>query len=103
VRRAVDVALTDEPDLLDALREFPVEERGVLNRSKLGWMLKRNANRIIDGLEFRKAEADGRTAWQVVSSAAPHSPLSPAFDASSAKTSADVTAARKWDEEIVGF
>jgi hypothetical protein len=98
VRRAVDVATTDQPDLLDALREFPVEERGVLNRSKIGWLLKKNANRIVNGLEFRRTEADGRTAWQVVSSAAiPPSPASPATWASST-TDADVR-----DEEIVAF
>jgi hypothetical protein len=56
----------DGNDLKDAIREFPVEERGHINRSKFGWVLKRNANRIVNGLEFRRAEADGRTAWMVV-------------------------------------
>lgn len=55
-----------ESELLDALKEFPVEERGSLNRSKIGWILKKNANRIVGGLEFQRAEADGRTAWRVV-------------------------------------
>lgn len=54
---------------MDALREFPVEEKGFINRSKLGWVLKKNANRIVNGFEFQKAEADGRTAWRVVSAA----------------------------------
>jgi hypothetical protein len=100
VRRAVDVALMEQPDLLDALREFPVEERGMLNRSKLGWLLKKNANRIIDGLEFRRAEADGRTAWQVVSTAQPHSSASPASPPSPPFAASSTTTA---DEEIVGF
>ncbi|MDA1101497.1 MAG: DNA-primase RepB domain-containing protein, partial [Proteobacteria bacterium] len=65
VRRAVDRAEDDKLDLLDAMREFPVEERGKINRSKLGWLLKKNANRIVGGFEFEKAEADGRTAWRV--------------------------------------
>nr|WP_321464597.1 DNA-primase RepB domain-containing protein [uncultured Desulfobulbus sp.] len=65
VRKAVAAALDDE-DLMDALREFPVEEKGFINRSKLGWVLKKNANRIVNGFEFQKAEADGRTAWRVV-------------------------------------
>ena len=56
----------DSNDLLDAIKEFPVEERGRINRSKFGWVLKRNANRIVNGLEFRRTEADGRTAWMVV-------------------------------------
>jgi hypothetical protein len=68
VRKAVDAAFAMRPSLLDAIREFPVEERGEINRSKLGWLLKKNANRIVGGLEFQQAEADGRTAWLVAKS-----------------------------------
>jgi hypothetical protein len=63
VRKAVEMAARERSDLLDAMREFPVEERGEINRSKLGWLLKKNANRIVGGYEFQQAEADGRTAW----------------------------------------
>jgi hypothetical protein len=66
---------TELPDLLDAMREFPVEERGEINRSKLGWLLKKNAARIVGGFEFQQAEADGRTAWRVVAAKSP--PLTP--------------------------
>jgi hypothetical protein len=66
VRKAVETAIYNQHNLLDAMREFPVEERGEINRSKLGWLLKKNANRIIGGFEFQQAEADGRTAWRVV-------------------------------------
>lgn len=66
VRKAVETATWGDDELLDALKEFPIEERGSINRSKLGWILKKNANRIVDGLEFQKAEADGRTAWRVI-------------------------------------
>jgi hypothetical protein len=48
------------------LREFPIEERSEINRPKLGWLLKKNANRIVDGFEFQEAEADGRKAWKVM-------------------------------------
>jgi hypothetical protein len=48
------------------MKEFPVEERDGINRSKLGWLLKRNANRIVGGFEFQQGEADGRKAWRVV-------------------------------------
>jgi hypothetical protein len=75
VRRAVEAARFDHPNLLDAMREFPVEERGEINRSKLGWLLKKNANRIVGGFEFQKAEADGRTAWRVAEIKTP--PLTP--------------------------
>jgi hypothetical protein len=63
----------------DAISEFPVEERGQINRSKLGWLLRKNANRIVNGYEFRAALADGRNAWRVVQVETPASPASPAF------------------------
>lgn len=66
IRRAIRAAHEDHPDLLDALQELPVTERGEINRSKLGWFLRKHAGRIVDGLEFQRAEADGRTAWCVV-------------------------------------
>ena len=78
VRKAVEEATYSYPNLLDAVREFPVEERGEINRSKLGWLLKKNANRIVGGFEFQKAEADGRTAWRVVAVKTP--PLPPLPD-----------------------
>jgi hypothetical protein len=74
VRRAVDRAYQDD-NLLDAIREFPVEERGEINRSKLGWLLKKNVNRIVAGREFQQALADGRKAWRVVAVSSP--PLAP--------------------------
>jgi hypothetical protein len=55
----------NQPNLLDAMREFPVEERREINRSKLGWPLKKNANRIVGGYELQQSEANGRTAWRV--------------------------------------
>ncbi|WP_395770248.1 hypothetical protein [Arenimonas sp.] len=78
VRKAVEAAqyITS---LLDAMREFPVEERGDINRSKLGWMLKKNANRIVDGFEFQQAQADGRIAWRVVKVKSPPLTPSPPF------------------------
>jgi hypothetical protein len=78
VRKAVDKAIYNHPNLLDAMRELPVEERGEINRSKLGWLLKKNANRIVDGFEFQQAKADGRTAWRVVAvKSPPPPPLTP--------------------------
>ena len=66
VRKAVDAALYNHQNLLDAMKEFPVEERDGINRSKLGWLLRKNANRIVGGFEFQQGEADGRKAWRVV-------------------------------------
>jgi len=65
VRKAVEKAGFGS-DLLDAMKEFPIEERGEINRSKLGWVLKKNANRIVNDMEFQKSSADGRTAWRVL-------------------------------------
>lgn len=86
VRKAVEAAQQYHPDLLDAMREFPVEERGAINHSRLGWILKKNANRIVGGLEFQRAEADGRTAWRVVAVTAPPLPPSPPFHPSGGET-----------------
>ncbi len=86
VRKAVEMAERGHSDLLDAMREFPVEERGEINRSKLGWLLKKNANRIVGGLEFQKSEADGRTAWRVVTVNPPPLTPSPPFARAVAKT-----------------
>ena len=74
VRKAVDTAIYHQPNLLDAMRELPVEERGEINCSKLGWLLKKNANRIVGGFEFLQAVANGRTAWRVVAVKLPHLP-----------------------------
>ena len=86
VRKAIEMAERSYPNLLDAMREFPIEERGEINHSKLGWLLRKNANRIIDGREFQKSEADGRNAWRVVSVKSPPLPASPPLDGSIEKT-----------------
>ncbi|MEF8753801.1 MAG: DNA-primase RepB domain-containing protein [Accumulibacter sp.] len=86
VRKAVEMAEWGHSDLLDAMREFPVEEGHGINRSKLGWLLKKNANRIVGGLEFQKSEADGRTAWRVVAVNPPPLTPSPPFARAVAKT-----------------
>ena len=65
-------------NLEEAIREFPVVERGAINPSKLGWLLKRYVNRIVGGYELRRVQADGRTAWCVsLVEGAPPSPPSP--------------------------
>jgi hypothetical protein len=71
VRKAVEKseafgASDTSKELAEAMKEFPVVDRGTLNRSKIGWILKKNAGRIIDGYRFERGEANGRTAWRVV-------------------------------------
>lgn len=65
VRKAIDEADRNE-DLMEAMKEFPIEDRGAINASKLGWLLKKNANRIVNGHEFQRVDAPERLAWQVV-------------------------------------
>ena len=64
--RTVLATAQHNDDLKDAIKEFPVEERGEINRNKLGWLIAKNANRIVGGLEFREGWADGRKAWCVM-------------------------------------
>jgi hypothetical protein len=91
VRKAVDLAEKERSHLLDAIREFPVEERGSINRSKLGWLLKKNANRIVNGHFFFQTLSDGRVAWKVVAvNPPPLTPLPPLTSAD-AKTVTHVT------------
>jgi hypothetical protein len=54
------------PALDEALHELPVIERDNVNRSKLGWYLKRNANRIVNGYQLKRTPTGERNAWTVV-------------------------------------
>lgn len=66
VRKVLKIAQTKKSNLLDAIREFPVEERGEINTSKFGWILKKNADRVVNGYKIEASQADGRVAWKVV-------------------------------------
>jgi hypothetical protein len=77
IRKVLEASEFQHPDLYDAMREFQLEERGQINRSKLGWLLKRHEDRIVSGLRFQKTTADGRTAWRVIAVDSPPSPPSP--------------------------
>jgi hypothetical protein len=76
VRHAIKCA-EHNLNLKDAMLEFPVEERGEINPKKLGWILKKMANRIVGQFHFSKSRADGRLAWKVVIVKTPLSPLLP--------------------------
>ena len=89
VRELADKLSSDEA-LQDAVAEFPVMDASGLNRSKFGWLLKRNANRIVDGLMFERVDGSERTAWKVVrvGDAAVTSPPSPPLPALSSQVKA---------------
>ena len=104
VRKAVESAtalIAPNKDLIDALHEFPIVERGEINRSKLGWLLKKNANRIVGGYSFEQATAGGRVAWRVVRVTPPGSPPLPPSAAPSAKTTTENLA--EDGEDLGGF
>ncbi len=65
VRELVLLTL-DDPSIEDALLDLPVCERDVVNRSKLGWYLKRHANRVVGGYELQAAVCVSRRGWRVV-------------------------------------
>jgi hypothetical protein len=58
--------MNSNDELRDAICEFPVEEKGTINPSKFGWILKKNVNRIVGDYSFQQSTADGRVAWRVV-------------------------------------
>jgi hypothetical protein len=67
LRKVADRAESDNGELLDAIMELPMAERGHINRGKFGWFLKRNANRIVEGMHIQKEENSERNAWSVQS------------------------------------
>lgn len=85
VRRAIEAAETNS-SLRDAMCEFPIVERGEINHSKLGWLLKKNMDRIINGVKFQKDQAEGRNAWRVVVADSPPLPPLPPLSRSITKS-----------------
>lgn len=68
VREAVKQAslgFDDNVELKEVLHDI-ADERGEINRRRLGWWIKRNAGRIVDGLRFvRAAGSRSAEAWKV--------------------------------------
>ncbi len=68
VRDAVKQAITfndENAELREVLRDI-ADERGEINRRKLGWWIKRHAGRIVDGRRFVRASGNrSAEAWQV--------------------------------------
>lgn len=91
VRRAL--AECEKPEgraLREAIEDLPVMGREGVNKSKLGWYLRKNAGRVVNGLAFRASPTSERNAWSVVqvgpetateAPASPGLPLLPGPDA----------------------
>ena len=81
VRDAVKQAITfndENAELREVLRDI-ADERGEINRRKLGWWIRRHAGRIVDGRRFVRASGNrSAEAWQVevVESVSPVSSVS---------------------------
>jgi hypothetical protein len=77
--------------LEDALRDI-AEERGEINRRKLGWWMCRHEGRVVDGRRFVRASGNrSAQAWRVESV----SLVSSVLEASSAESDSDVNEARE--------
>lgn len=82
VREAVQqamVSIAEHIELHEVLRDI-ADERGEINRRKLGWWIKRHAGRIVDGRRFLRAGGNrSAEAWRVdvVESVSPVLPVSP--------------------------
>lgn len=69
VRDAVRVSVVDDEnaELREVLHDI-ADERGDINRRRLGWWIKRHAGRIVDGRRFVRASGNrSAEAWQVES------------------------------------
>ena len=81
VRDAVKQAITfndENAELREVLRDI-ADERGEINRRKLGWWIRRHAGRIVNGQRFIRASGNrSAEAWQVevVESVSPVSSVS---------------------------
>lgn len=62
-----ELVQAEDRGFAEALRELPVVERnGEINRDRFGWILKKNANKVLRGLELKRTPTTQRTAWSVV-------------------------------------
>jgi hypothetical protein len=75
--------------LVEVLRDI-AEERGQINRRKLGWWIRRHVGQIVDGLRFVRSTGNrSAEAWQVekVESVSPVLPVSTSLNAKNVNTS----------------
>ncbi len=63
VLAAIDNA--SEVGLREAVEDLPIFGREGVNHGKLGWYLRKNKNRIVNGLEFREGDSTERKSWRV--------------------------------------
>jgi len=86
-------------ELREVLRDI-ADERGEINRRKLGWWIRRHAGRIVDGLRIVRVTGNGsaeRWRIEVVDSVSPVSSVSGGAISKSVSSSAAYLSARRAD------
>lgn len=88
-------ALHDEnAELREVLRDI-ADERGEINRRKLGWWIRRHAGRIVDGLRIVRAQGNGSAERWRIEVLAPVSPVSSVSAAAESESVSDASAYRR--------
>jgi hypothetical protein len=85
--KLVETGRSEHRELGEVLRDI-AEERGQINRRKLGWWIKRHVGQIVDGLRFARSSGNrSAEAWQVeaVESVLPVLPVSTSSNAKTVK------------------
>lgn len=87
--RSLVAATHDDEDLHEAVMALPVSDGRTINRGKLGWYLKANIGRIVDGLTVRRVDQASRPAWRVERVGEPVSPALPVYSAITPENGSD--------------
>jgi hypothetical protein len=65
LRTVLNITIHKEDGLREAIEDLPIFGREGINPGKLGWYLRKNTNRIVNGLEFRVGDSSERKSWRV--------------------------------------
>ena len=87
--KLVESSRSEHQELGEVLRDI-AEERGLINRRKLGWWIRRHVGQIVDGLRFVRSSGNrSAEGWQVevVESVSPVLPVSTSLNAKTVNTS----------------
>lgn len=67
VRKLIATAKV-QSDLMDVLLDLPIGDNAGINPGKLGWFLKKNRGRRVEGLWIEAGESSERNAWRITGS-----------------------------------
>lgn len=86
IRKVLEITSCTRQELYAEMLELPITTKGQIDPSKFGWLMKKNEDRIVNGLKIQKAKADGRNAWKVVPVDSPPLPTLPPSGTPNEKT-----------------